>query len=240
MVPRLPAVVRVALAAIALMVSGPLPAGAVSNASIASFLTTLHGRVVVLVAPSCTRLAARVLGVFAKMDAAHVRPDVERYVGRIPDGYDYAIVFAPPDALRGLRLPVRPRALAFVVVNPSDGVEAVRALDADSFGLLQVGDVRGTPLLAVSYHGAASASATALEHVTAAQLGTQIADVSIVNGNGVTTYDVGEKLRVRYPGDLTPGRIWLRIRLRVVLGLLALIVAGGWFATRRLTGRTVL
>jgi len=90
----------------------------------------------------------------------------------------------------------------------------------------------------VTYHGN-PAAIDALERVRAGQLATQVADVSIVSGNDVTTYDVGEKLRPSYPGELTGAAIWSKARLWVALVLLALIVLGGRYAARWLTGRNV-
>jgi hypothetical protein len=205
--------------------------------SIESFLTALNGRVVVLVAPEFTRAAFHLMGEVGKMNAAIVQLDVARYDGRVPDGYDYAIIFAPPEKLDGLALPVRADEPAFTLVNPTDDRDVFAAGPAETFALLELGEAHGTPLLAVSYHGAPSGIA-ALEHVDAAQLATQVAGLTVVNGDGVTTYDVGEKLRPQYPGHATVAEIWSRIRLYVALALLALIVAGGFYASRRLTGRT--
>ncbi len=204
--------------------------------SIESFLTALNGRVIVLAAPEFTRAAFHLMGEIGKMNSAIVQLDAARYDGRVPDGYDFAIVFAPPQNLGGLALPVRPQAPEFTLVNPTDDANVFAAGPATTFGLLELGAARGTPLLAVSYHGAASAIGL-LEGVPASALATQVADLTVVNGDGVTTYDVGEKLRPAYPGDATPAQIWSRIRLGVALALLSLIVAGGWFASRRLTGR---
>jgi hypothetical protein len=206
--------------------------------SIESFLTALNGRVAVLVAPQFTRAAFHFMGDIGKMNAAIVQLDALRYDGRVPDGYDFAIVFAPPAGLDAFGLPVRTDAPAFTLVNPTDDRDVFVAGGAATFGLLELGAAHGVPLLAVSYHGNARGIG-ALETVGAAQLATQIADMTVVNGDGVTTYDVGEKLRPRYPGDATPAEIWARIRLYVALVLLALIVAGGYYASLRLTGRTL-
>gem|GEM_PF-4777897 len=205
--------------------------------SIESFLTALNGRVIVLVAPEFTRAAFHLMGEVGKMNAAIVQLDVARYDGRVPDGYDYAIVFAPPEKLDGFALPVR-AGEPFTLVNPTDERDVFAAGSAATFALLELGEAHGTPLLAVSYHGAPGAIA-ALEHVDAAQLATQVSGLTVVNGDGVTTYDVGEKLRPQYPGDETVAEIWSRIRLYVALVLLAVIVAGGFYASRRLTGRTL-
>ena len=78
-----------------------------------------------------------------------------------------------------------------------------------------------------------------MDDVRAAQLATQIAGVSIITTSGVTTYDVGEKLRISYPDELTAADVWSRIKLGVALVLLVLIVLGGRYAARRLTGRTI-
>jgi Bacterial cellulose synthase subunit len=206
--------------------------------SIESFLTALNGRVIVLVAPEFTRAAFHLMGEIGKMNAAIVQLDVARYDGRVPDGYDYAIVFAPPEKLGGFALPVRADEPVFTLVNPTDDRDVFAAGPAATFALLELGEAHGTPLLAVSYHGTPG-GIVALEQVDAAQLATQVAGLTVVNGAGVTTYDVGEKLRPQYPGDVTVAEIWSRIRLYVALALLALIVAGGVYASRRLTGRTL-
>jgi hypothetical protein len=206
--------------------------------SIESFLTALNGRVVVLVAPEFTRAAFHLMGEIGKMNAAIGQLDVARYDGRVPAGYDFAIVFAPPAGLAGFGLPVRANAPAFTLVNPTDDRDVFTAGAGATFALLELGEAHGTPLLAVSYHGAASGIG-ALANVDTAQLATQVADLSVVNGSGVTAYDVGEKLRPRYPGDETPAEIWSRSRAYVALVLLALIVAGGFYASRRLTGRNI-
>jgi len=206
--------------------------------SIESYITALNGRVIVLVAPEFTRAAFHLMGSIGRLNAAITKLDVARYDGHVPDGYDFAIVFAPPDGMDDLHLPIRTSAPAFRLVNPTDNVNVVTADAETSFALLQLGDARGTPVLAVTYHGN-PAAIDALERVRAGQLATQVADVSIVSGNDVTTYDVGEKLRPSYPGELTGAAIWSKARLWVALVLLALIVLGGRYAARRLTGRNV-
>jgi hypothetical protein len=160
------------------------------------------------------------------------------YTGSVPDGYDFALVFAPPALLDDLHLPIRPSAPAFTLVNPTDDGQVLTATPQTSFALLQLGDANGTPVLAVSYHGAPAAIG-ALEQVRAAQLATQVADVTVVSGSDVTTYDVGDKLRPSYPGDVTAADIWSRVKLGVALALLVLIVAGGRYAALRLTGKTL-
>jgi hypothetical protein len=205
--------------------------------SIESYLTALNGRVVVLVAPQFTRAAFHLMGSIGRLNAAITQLDVQPYAGTVPDGYDFALVFAPPASLDDLHLPIRASAPAFTLVNPTDADRVLTATPDTTFALLQVGDANGTPVLAVSYHGAPSAI-DALETVRAAQLATQVADVSVVNGAGVTTYDVGEKLRPTYPGELTVAERWSRVKLVAAPGLLVLIALGGWYAARRLTGRT--
>jgi hypothetical protein len=126
----------------------------------------------------------------------------------------------------------------FAAVNPTDDARVFGAAADTNVGLLQLGNAAGTPLLAVTYHGAPSSIAL-LEGVNAGWLTTQVADVSVVDDRGVTTYDIGEKLRMYYPGDLTVGAIWSRMRLAVALVLLAGIVLGGRYCARRLTGRII-
>jgi hypothetical protein len=206
--------------------------------SIESFIMALSGRVVVLVAPGFTRAAFHLMGEIGKMNAAIAHLDAEPYRGTVPAGYDYAIVFAPPDALGGYHLGVRAAEPVFEAVNPTDNTDVFGAAADTNVGLLQLGDAVGTPLLAVTYHGSPSSIAL-FEGVRAGQLTTQVANVSVVDGRGVTTYDIGEKLRMHYPGELTAGAVWARIRLAVALVLLAGIVLGGVYCARRLTGRIV-
>ena len=204
--------------------------------SIESFITALSGRVIVLVDPDFTRAAFHIMGEIGKMNAAIEQLDVRPYRAGIPAGYDYAIVFAPPSALAGYHLGVRAAEPVFAAVNPTDGATVFGATADTNVGLLQLGEAAGTPLLAVTYHGS-PASIALLEGVSAAQLTTQVADVSIVDERGVTTYDIGQKLRMHYPDDLTAAEIWSRGRLAVALVLLAGIVLGGLYCARRLTGR---
>jgi hypothetical protein len=206
--------------------------------SIESFITALSGRVVVLVAPGFTRAAFHVMGEIGKMNAAIAYLDVGPYGGSVPAGYDYAIVFAPPEALDGYHLGMRAAEPVFAAVNPTDDARVFGAAADTNVGLLQLGNAAGTPLLAVTYHGAPSSIAL-LEGVRAGQLTAQVANVSVVDQRGVTTYDIGEKLRMHYPDDLTAGAIWSRIRLAVALALLAAILLGGRYCARRLTGRIV-
>jgi hypothetical protein len=206
--------------------------------TIESFLTALNGRVVVLVAPEFHNVAFHMLGSIGRLNAAITQLDVKPYTGTVPGGYDFAIVYAPPGDLDNLHLPVRPSAPAFAFVNPTDDAKVFRAAADSEFALLQLGDANGTPVLAITYHGSAAAL-RALERTRAAQLATQVADVSVVGDDGVTTYDVGEKLRPRYPGELTAADIWSRAKLGVAIALLILIVLGGRYAARRLTGRTI-
>ena len=206
--------------------------------SIESYITALNGRVIVLMAPEFTRAAFRLLGSIGRLNAAITQLDVAPYTGTVPGGYDFAIVFAPPSAPGDLHTPLRTSAPAFALVNPTDNASVFTAAPDTPFALLQLGDAGGTPVLSVSYHGNADAL-DALERVRAAQLATQVADVTVVSGDDVTTYDVGEKLRPSYPGELTAAAIWSNARLWVAIALLILIVLGGCYAARRLTGRTV-
>lgn len=206
--------------------------------SIESFLTALNGRVAVLVAPEFTRTAFHLMGSIGRLNSAITQLDVKPYDGKVPDGYDFAIVFAPPAQLDGLQLPVVPSAPGFTMINPTDDVAVFRAEAGDRFALLQIGDANGTPVLALTYHGSPDALAS-IDDVRAEQLATQIAGVSIITASGVTTYDVGEKLRMRYPGEVTAADVWSRVKLGVALVLLVLIVLGGRYAARRLTGRTI-
>jgi hypothetical protein len=206
--------------------------------TIESFITALSGRVVVLVAPGFTRAAFHVMGEIGKLNAAIAQLDAAPYTGTVPPGYDYAIVFAPPEQLDGYHLGVRAAEPVFAAVNPTDNRLVFSAGADTNAGLLELGNAGGTPLLAVTYHGS-PASVALLEAVRAGQLTTQVADVSVVDARGVTTYDIGEKLRMHYPGELSAGGIWRRIRLPVVLVLLLGIVLGGRYCARRLTGRIV-
>lgn len=206
--------------------------------SIESYITALNGRVAVLVAPEFTRAAFHIMDAIGRLNSGITQLDVKRYEGTVPDGYDFALVFAPPDGLGSLHLPIRAAAPAFRLVNPTDNVDVLTADTDTPLALLQLGQANGTPVLAVTYHGS-PAAIDALERVRAAQLATQVADVTVVAGDNVTTYDVGEKLRPSYPGDLTAADIWSRAKLWVALVLLVLIVLGGRYAARRLTGKTI-
>lgn len=204
--------------------------------SIESFLTAVNGRVVVLLTPAFARAAFHFMGELGKMNSAITQLDVLPYDGHIPEGYDYAIVFASPDRLEGLGLPLRTSAPAFAIMNPIDDVDVLRAGSDTTFALLQLGHVHGTPILALSYHGDPS-GIRALELLRVGQLATQISRVTVVATDGATTYDIGDKLRVRYADDDSLARIWARSRLGIAVVLFALIVTGGWYAARRLTGR---
>jgi hypothetical protein len=206
--------------------------------TIESFLTALHGRVAVLVTPAFTRAAFRFMNELGALNSAIVELDVARFDGSVPDGYDAAIVFAPPGALHDLGLPIRPGAASFAVMNPTDGTDVLQADPATTFALLQLGMVRGTPLLAVSYHGDARAIG-GVESVRADQLATQITGVSVIDARGATAYDIGDKLRVTYPGDETAEQIWERVRIAVTAGVLLAIAAGAVYCVRRLTGATL-
>jgi len=207
--------------------------------TIEAFLTALHGRVALLVAPPFTPAAFHFLNELGKMNSAIEQLDVERYDGSIPAGYDAAILFAPPQALGGdFGLPIRPRAAAFAVVDPTADVDVLSAGRDSSFALLQVGAVRATPLLAASYHGDPGAIES-IATVRAAQLATQVAGVTVLDARGATTYEIGEKLRVTYPGEGTFEALWARFRIVIAGALIVLIVAAACYAARRLTGRTI-
>jgi hypothetical protein len=180
-----------------------------------------------------------VLGEIGKLNAAIVRLDVQPWSGSVPDGYDYALIFAPPDRLAGLQLPLRPDAPAFTLVNPTDNRDVLSAAADTPVALVQLGQANQTPILAFTYHGDGATALAALERVNAGQLTRQVADVTVVSGNGVTVYDVGEKLRPSYAGDLTPDMIWSRVKLGVALLLLVLMALGMRHASRRLTGKTI-
>jgi hypothetical protein len=207
--------------------------------SVESFITALNGSVAVLIAPGFTRAAFHVLGEIGKLNAAIVRLDVQPWSGTVPAGYDYALVFAPPDRLAGLQLPLRTDAAQFTLVNPTDNRDVLSSAPGSPVAIAQLGVANQTPVLAFTYHGDGAAALASLERVHAGQLARQVADVTVVSGNDVTVYDVGEKLRPSYAGDLTPAMIWSRVKLGVALVLLALIVLGARYASRRLTGRTI-
>jgi len=206
--------------------------------TIESFLTALHGRVVLLVAPAFTAAAFHFVNEVGVINTAIAQLDVMPFAGRIPPGYDAAIVFAPPQALGGLGLPIRPRATAFVVADPAADTDVFAAGGTSTFALLQLGTVGTPPLLAVSYHGAPRA-VERIATVDAAQLATQVGGVTVIDARGATTYDIGEKLRVTYPGDGTVEALWARFRMAIAAALVVLIVAAALHATRRLTGRTI-
>ena len=207
--------------------------------SVESFISALNGNVAVLIAPGFTRAAFHVLGEIGKLNAAIVRLDVQPWSGAVPDGYDYALVFAPPDRLAGVQLPLRPDAAQFTLVNPTDNRDVLSAAPDTPVAIAQLGVANQTPVLAFTYHGDGGVALASLERVHAGQLARQVADVTVVSGNDVTVYDVGEKLRPSYADDLTPDMIWSRVKLGVALVLLVLIVLGGRYASRRLTGKTV-
>jgi hypothetical protein len=206
--------------------------------TIESFLTALHGRVALLVAPSFTGAAFHFLNELGKLNAAIVQLDVVPFDGSVPAGYDAALVFADPHALGNLGLPIRSAAPEFAVIDPPAGVEVLRAGSASTFALLQLGTANATPLLAVSYHGDPSAIG-GVASVGAAQLSKQIAGVTVIDASGATTYEIGEKLRVTYPGDESLARLWVRFRLAFAVAFVLLIAAAALYASRRLTGRTI-
>jgi hypothetical protein len=207
--------------------------------TVESFISALSGNVAVLIAPGFTPAAFHVIGEIGKLNAAIVRLDVQPWSGAVPDGYDYALVFAPPDRLAGLQLPLRTDAAAFSLVNPTDDRSVLRAAPDTPVAIAQLGLANQTPVLAFTYHGDETAALAALAGVQADQLARQVADVTVVSGNAVTVYAVGAKLRPSYAGDLTPEMIWSRVKLGVALLLLVLIVLGAGYASRRLTGRAI-
>jgi hypothetical protein len=206
--------------------------------TIESFLNALHGRVVVLVAPGFTRAAFHVVDELGKLNGAIAQLDALPFTGTVPAGYDAAIVFAPPQTLANLLLPIRPREGSFAVIDPTAEETVLRADRATTFALLQVGGTRAYPLLAVSYHGAPRAI-DRIGGVQAAQLATQVAGVSVLDARGATAYDIGDKLRVHYPDDGTIGQLWERARLSLACLALIALAAGAFYASRRLTGGTV-
>jgi hypothetical protein len=232
-VPGAPGVTATLLDASAFRWSGVSPRAV----TIESFLTALHGRVIVLDAPPFARAAFHFMSELGAMNAAIAQLDVARFAGTVPVGYDAAIVFAPPDELDGLGLPIRTAAPVFEVVNPTDAASVLHAGAATAFALLQLGEVRGTPLLALTYHGDPSGIA-GIETVRASQLATQVAPVTVIDARGATAYDIGDKLRVSYAGDATLDRLWVWVRIGVALGLIAAILAGAAYSARRLTGKT--
>jgi hypothetical protein len=205
--------------------------------TVESFLTLLSGRVIVLVEPEFIHAATHFMGELGKLNAGIAQLDVQPYDGRVPPGYDYALIFTAPEKLRDLAVPVHGEA-GFAIVNPVDGTDALRVAGDDRMGTLQVGRIGGTAFLAVSYHGDPSA-VEAIDTVRASQLATQVASVSIIDANGATAYDVGEKLRVRYADDDVLGIAWGRARLGIAIGLLLLLLWGCRYVSRRLTGRTL-
>ncbi len=207
-------------------------------ATIESFLTSLHGRVIVLLTPAFAHAAFHVLSELGALNASIVQLDVARFAGRVPPGYDAALVFAPPAALGDLGLPIRTGAATFDVVNPTDDTSALRVRPATSLALLQLGTHAGTPLLALTYHGDPR-SIVGIATVAASELATQVAPVTVIDGRGATAYDVGDKLRVRYAADASLAALWLWLRIGLTLALIGLIVAGAAYASRRLTGANV-
>jgi hypothetical protein len=205
--------------------------------TVESFLTMLSGRVVVLVAPELVHAATHFMGELGKLNAGIAELDVLPYDGTVPPGYDYALIFTLPQDLHYLAVPVHGEA-GFAIVNPVDAVDALRVDEGAKMGTLQVGRIGGTPFLAVSYHGGPAAIG-AIDGVRASQLQTQVASVAIVDGNGATSFDVGEKLRVRYADDDLLSLVWSRTRLGIAIALFVLLVLGCWYVSRRLTGRTL-
>jgi hypothetical protein len=204
-------------------------------ATIESFLTALHGRVIVLVAPGFARAAFHVMTQLGALNAAIDQLDVVPFTGSVPSGYDAALVFGPPAALGNLGLAIRTGAPAFDVIDPAEGVSVLHAAPATTFALLQLGEVHGTPLLALSYHGGPAAIAS-IASLKAGQLATQVAPVAVLDDRGATAFDIGDKLRVRYAGDATIDDLWARVRIGVAVVLTTLIVGGAAYASRRLTG----
>jgi hypothetical protein len=206
--------------------------------TIESLLTALHGHVAVLVAPPFARAAFHFVDELGRMNGGIARIDAAPFTGTVPAGYDAAIVFAPPQMLAHLHLPIRPREASFAVIDPTAAATVLQAGPTTTFALLEAGGTRAVPMLAVSYHGAPQAI-DRIATVGAAQLATQVAGVTVLDARGATAYDIGDKLRVHYPDSDTLAHLWDRARLWVALVATIAVLAGAFYCSRRLTGGTV-
>lgn len=234
--------VRVASTRVTLLPSSELTWSGVRNAAatVADFVKIAHGRLLVAIDPGFRAAAEHVVNVMLGMNTAIASIDVRAFDGTVPQGYDTVLVFADPRTLAArFALPLHGGDASFRIVNPLD--DSVIVGDAESGGAatIQVGRVNDVPLMAFSYVADRGAIAR-IGSLDAGDLAVQVGNVALVTPRGVTAYEVGPKLRVRYDDDNRLANVWQVVRLPVALVLLTLLVAGGISASRRLARKPVV
>jgi hypothetical protein len=207
--------------------------------TVADFLKIAHGRGVVLLDPAFAPAAAHLVSVLASLNPSIASVDVRRFDGTIPAGYDEALVFARPRELAAhFGLPIHGGDAPFRIVNPLSDAGLVGEAQSESAATLQVGHANGAPLLAVSYVGDPRAL-DLLARLTASDLQVQVGNVALATPAGITSYEVGPKLRIVYAEDGRLLRAWNAIRFPLALVLLVAIGAGGLVVSRRLARKPV-
>jgi hypothetical protein len=203
---------------------------------IADFVKSMSGRVAVLVAdPAFVPAAFHFMAELGTFNTALRDIDVVRYTGDVPKGYDYALIFAPPAALASAPIPVRPTNQRFRVVNPQTGREIFSATEDRPFATVQTARIAGTASLVFSYYRDPRAIAR-LADLGSSDFLTQTGNVAFV-GDNVVGYSVGPRMRVVYAEQNAAEAFWERARLPLLLVLVALVVIGTLYASRRLTGK---
>ncbi|MGH7706887.1 MAG: cellulose biosynthesis cyclic di-GMP-binding regulatory protein BcsB [Vulcanimicrobiaceae bacterium] len=202
---------------------------------ISDYLKTLGGRVGIFVGdPRFFGAAFHFMDELGKLDP-HIRQlSVHHFDGKIPPGYDYAVVFAAPERLDGVGLPIRAAGTHFRIVNPLDGRELFSAVEARGFATIQIGRSGSTQVLAFSYYRD-PATIVKLTQLSVPELISQVGNVAFVSDT-LVSYDVGDKLRVIYQSEDLPTRIWHLAKLPISVALIAIVLGGVLVASRRLTG----
>lgn len=201
--------------------------------TIADFMKLASGRVAVLLDdPVFYRAAFRFLGELGTLNGRIRELNVDRFTGTIPSGYDFVLIFARPQALGNLDLPVHAQAATFRIINPLDQREIFSADEGRPFATIQVVQVANTPALVFSYYRDPSAIAK-LEGLSANDAINQNGNAAFLS-DSLVSFSIGTKIRVDYETPSPVAALWNAARLPLSLTLVALIVIGLFYASRRL------
>ncbi|MDQ2680142.1 MAG: cellulose biosynthesis cyclic di-GMP-binding regulatory protein BcsB [Candidatus Eremiobacteraeota bacterium] len=119
--------------------------------AVGDFYNGANGRVAVLVdGQPMVPYAFALMNSLGAVNSGITSLDVLPFDGRIPAGYDYAIVVAAPDRLGQLALPLKPNGSAFDILDPRTQQPIYEAHYGDSFGVLETTQT-GTPALVATY-----------------------------------------------------------------------------------------
>ncbi|MGC8852024.1 MAG: cellulose biosynthesis cyclic di-GMP-binding regulatory protein BcsB [Hydrogenobacter sp.] len=150
--------------------------------------------------------------------------------------YDFLILFKKPQNTKGM--PIDLSKGEFQIINPLTNKVLFASMPSESFGVLMLNSVDKRPALVFSYFLSPEGIENVLSYSYTDMLGL-VGNVAVATETFLDSYQVGDKMRVRYPQEKDLRYYWNKYKLWILLLLAVPIALFLSYTYRKLTRRQI-